>query len=505
MMSRAWNRVSRRAAWSRRSILLAAVLLAGCGPRAQQPALTAAVAPEGELFDGEFWRDQGLVDVLAHWTEHGSDREHGAFFSNLDRTWQPVGTMNKYPGMVSRHLFSYAAAYLMTGDEAHLEVAEEVFDFLIEHGWDAEYGGWYDEVDRTGKVVETSKDLFNQAYAVTGLAMYYFVTHDARAGEYIDRSLQILEAHAWDEKSGGYVRSLNRDLTVKATGKDFSPQIAHVSGYLMYLYPATRDRRHLQQMERVMAVVLDRMRDPETGWVMGRFDRDWVPTTPREEVRINVGHNLETAWLLLRLHQLTGNERYRETAARLGEDMLRHGFDPRGGAWLHQVSLATPAVHGETTPWWIQAYGNMVQLYQYRVTGDPRHLEVFRSGAEFWNDAFIDPDHGAAYLSVFLDGRLHRGDKGVRTKTSYHSMEYALLNYLYLNLWVSKQPVELYFRVDGPAGTGTLYPSPIEGPGVRIARVEVNGRSWTDFDAEEGSIDLPASGPARVKVVLVSP
>lgn len=499
------NGIRRAATGGARAALLGGALLWVAPLAAQVPAGTSAAPAADALFQGEFWRDQGLENILLYWTRHARDQEHGAFFSHLDRTWQPVETMHKYPGMVSRHLFSYSTAYLLSGDESYLELAGEVFDYLAEHGWDPEHGLWYDELDRSGEVVGSGKDLFHQAYAVTGLAMYYFVTHDARAREYIDRSIELLEKHAWDGEHGGYVRGLNRDLSISGTRKDFSPQIAHVSGYLMYLYPATRDPRHLQHMERILGVVMDRSRDPETGWVRGRYDRAWNPTEPREEARVNVGHNLETAWLLLRLHLLTGDEAYREAGLRLGDEMLEHGFDPRGGVWLHQVGLADPTLHGETTPWWIQAYGNMMQLYQYRITGEERHLDAFRKGAEFWNRAFIDPEHGAAYLSVFLDGRMHKGDKAVRTKTSYHSMEYALLNYLYLNLWVADRPVELHFRVDDPARTGRLYPSPIEDPSVRIARVEIDGREWTDFDPKAGYITLPETGPVRVKAVLVKP
>lgn len=491
--------------------VLAVTVLAGCGAGAAGPQAPQAAAgisadtSDAALLTGEFWRDQGLRDVLPYWTRYGKDEEHGAFFALLDRTWQPQGDLHKYPGMVSRHLFSYATAYLLSGDEAHLREAEEIFDYLIRNGWDAEYGGWYDEVDRAGAVVETTKDLFNQAYAITGLAMYYFVTHDGRAKDYIDRSMEILEEHAWDEEHGGYVRTLSRDLSVLESRKDFAPQIAPVSGYLMYLYPATRDPDLLRTMEEIMGVVLERTRDEETGWVTGRFDEGWKPMAPRDQVRVNVGHNLETAWLLMRLYLLTGNEEYRQTAVGLANDMEERAFQTDGGAWAHQLDLVDGAVSRETTPWWIQAYGNMTQLYQYRVTGETRHLDVFRAGAAFWNHAFLDTEYGATYLSAFLDGRLDRGDKGVRTKTSYHTMEFALLTYLYLNLWVRDRPAQLHFRVAEPAAGERLYPSPLEGPDIRIARVEINGREWTDFDARNRFINLPDRGPARITVLLARP
>lgn len=451
------------------------------------------------LLDGARWRDQGLEQVLPAWTQHGRDTVGGAFFAELDRTWEPQGDLHKYPGMVSRHLFSYSTAYLLTGDDAWLDRADDLFAWLAEYGWDPEYGGWYDEVDREGRAVGASKDMFMQAYAVTGLAMYWVVTHDPEAWTYLERSMEILEQHAWDPETGGYVRRLNRDLSVAEWRKDFSPQIAHGSGYLAYLYPATRDPALLERMERILGVVLDRTLDDETGWVLGRFDRAWS-YDGRQPARTNVGHDLETAWLLMRLHLLTGKPEYREQGLRLAEAMRERAFRPDSGVWAHQLDLASGAVARDNTPWWVQAYGNMVQLYEYRLTGDDGHLDTYRRGARFWDDYFIDPEYGGAYLSVYLDGELHRGDKGVRTKTSYHSMEYALLNYLYLTLWVEKEQAELHYRITG--SDRTLYPSILEDPDIRIARVEVNGREWSDYDPDEGVIALPAS-PDTVVVTAV--
>lgn len=495
----------------RGSLVLATVLASACGdgpaPQADAAegvqAAAPATAPEGQFLAGEFWRDQGLRDVLPYWTRHARDEEYGAFFAELDRDWTPQGDLHKHPGMISRHLFSYATAYLLTGDDAHLEMADEVLDYLIEYGWDHESGGWYDELDRSGAVVDSGKDLFNQAYAVTGLAMYYFVTHDQRARHYLERSVEILDTHAWDEQHGGFVRSLARDLSVAETRKDFSPQIAPVSGYLAYLYPATREPRYLRRMEQILGLVVARTRDPETGWVTGQFDEDWTPRKAREETRINVGHNLETAWLLMRLHLHTGNAAYRETALELGDEMLERAFQTETGAWAHQLHLSDGSLARQTTPWWVQAYGNMVQLYQYRLTGDSRHLEAFRAGSSFWNHAFMDPRYGATYLTVTLDGEIDRPAKGVRTKTSYHAMEYALLNYLYLNLWIADEPAELHFRIEDPQEGHRLHPSPLEDPDVRIAEVEINGQPWDRYDAD--AVILPDSGPLRIRVRLHIP
>jgi hypothetical protein len=58
---------------------------------------------------------------------------------------------------------------------------------------------------------------------------------------------------------------------------------------------------------------------------------------------------------------------------------------------------------------------------------------------------------------VHLDGQVTDGAKAVRTKTSYHAMEHALLNYLYLSLWVNQTPATLHYRIESPS-TGHALP-----------------------------------------------
>ena len=45
-------------------------------------------------------------------------------------------------------------------------------------------------------------------------------------------------------------------------------------------------------------------------------------------------------------------------------------------------------------------------------------------------------------------GTLNNSNKAVRSKTSYHSTEYGLLNYLYTNIWVKNEPVTLHFKIN---------------------------------------------------------
>ncbi len=451
--------------------------------------------------DGNFWRTQAIGDIITPWTENGLNTEINTFPTYMDREWKPFRSDNQNPGMVSRHIFSYSTAYLLTGEDKYLDQATRIVEYMKEYGWDKEYGLWYNEIDEEGSPVNADKGMFMQLYAVTGLAMYYVVTQDDTVFEYIQESIELLNTHALDEQHGGYINVLNPDLTVQDASKRATPQLAPLSGYLAYLYPVKRNDQYLREMVDGVDLILDKMISPEEQWLMGSFDAQWQVDRERSD-RINVGHNLEIVWTLLRLHLLTGNESYKEKALELYPELYEVAFNEQTGAWHHYFSMANNAEKASSTPWWVQAYGNMLELYLYRITENRIHLERFQHGASFWNTYFIDKEYGAAYLSVGIDGEIENGNKAVRSKTSYHSMEHGLLNYLYLNLWVQNKPVTLSFKIKSPEEGKRIYPVIIEDPEVKIDSVTVNGREWHDFNAEEGFITLPELKEASVQVQL---
>ena len=156
-----------------------------------------------DIMSGDYWKTQALEHIMPYWTDNAIDKEYGAFHTNLDSVWDLYGSRNKFPSMISRHLFSYSSAYLLSGNDEDIRIADSTFSWLIEKAWDKEFGGWYDALDEKGDPVQYSKTTFVQVYAVTGLTMYYFVTKDRNALENIEKSNNLLEKHVWDSASKG--------------------------------------------------------------------------------------------------------------------------------------------------------------------------------------------------------------------------------------------------------------------------------------------------------------
>jgi len=456
-----------------------------------------------DIMSGDYWKTQALEHIMPYWTDNAIDKEYGAFHTNLDSVWDLYGSRNKFASMISRHLFSYSSAYLLSGNDEDIRIADSTFRWLIEKAWDKEFGGWYDALDEKGDPVQYSKTTFVQVYAVTGLTMYYFVTKDRKALEYIEKSNNFLEKHVWDSVSKGYFNSMNRDWSILDSNKSFSSMITPVSGYLIYLYQATKEQKYLDQIIRILDVTVENMIDPESGWVLEDFDRNWNYISRRNDAsEVNIGHNIEASWMLLRNSLLTDNKDHLKSAQLLAEKIRSSGVLRDNGIWLNSAGRLDPSLHSADTYWWIQAYGNMFSLYLYKTTGDDKYLDDFRKGAVLWENNFMDYRNGDTFFCVDSAGNITDARKANQFKASYHNIEHCLLNFLALNLWVNNDPVDLNFRIKSSVDGDLIYPNILEDNDVRIMKAVVNSGE-RDISVKEGSvIVLPQIHDNKVTVVL---
>lgn len=446
-----------------------------------------------DYLEPDYWKKQGLEVILPPWTLNAQD-PIGGFYANLNRRWIPQKEAVKFPSMLSRHLFSYTAAFMLSGDLEYLTIADSLKNYLIKYGWDTQFGGWYDAISADGKPVELTKSTFVQVYALTGLVLYYAATHDSHAMDYIIKTNQLLENKAWDEEYGGYYNQMHQNWAIKDDRKSFSSLITPASGYLSYLYLSTHKAVYRTQAERIMNTVLTKARDTETGWVRENYTRTWeIITSEAAEPEINLGHNLETAWMWLRLFRLNGREDYLEAAQQMSAKLAAQGFDDETGMWAARYDPRTKN-RGLFTYWWIQAYGLMFDVYQFKTTGIEPFIERFEQGAGFWDNYVLDHEFGDTHFMVDRNGKALESLKANQFKTSYHSVENALLLYWYISAWVKQKPITVYFFV--PKQGGEIYfPFLIEDERLTIKSAKFsNGRQAKTIQRGRGVATAPDQG-----------
>ena len=322
---------------------------------------------------------------------------------------------------------------------------------------------------------------------------------------YIEKSNSLLESKAWNQSAGGYYNVMNRDWSIKDSNKSFSSQVTPVSGYLIYLYCATREAKYLNQIEKIMETTTANMIDKESGWILEDFDRNWMYLVGKQDkTEVNIGHNIESAWMLLRIYFLTGKIQYLNSAREITTKIAKWGVLNEKEVWLTTTGRKFPFEHGSDTYWWVQAYGNMFNLYWYHSDGEDKYLDGFQRGAIFWDTYFVDKKHGDNFFSTDTTGIVKDATKANRFKTSYHSMEHCLLNYLCLNLWVNKVPVEFHFRINSSRNGELLYPVLLEDKNIKISRVVIKNKDQNPLMIGDQAIRLPELQNTELTVFLVN-
>jgi mannose/cellobiose epimerase-like protein (N-acyl-D-glucosamine 2-epimerase family) len=449
---------------------------------------TMGAAQSDPLLQGATGRDLVLDELIPAWEAHVIDSRHGGFHTSLDRAWQPQAPHEKIPAMISRQVFSFTAAYLLSGDDHHLEVARRGVDYLLAHAWDERYGGWYDRLGVDGEVLDSTKTVIVQLYTNVGLTLYAFATGDQRVLEHVEESLRIRRTRAADPELGGYYPQLTRELEPTADRRKLKHAHFGYVGSMIHLFQIDRDPEVLAYWRELMDLTRRRMTDAELGWVYGYqvpLDRAWQVIEPEtQEYAV-----------------------YREAALSLARAIDR-GWDEEHGCWLDQVQRRPPhAPHPEArVQWWIHIYGAFLDLRLYALDRDRERLGRFLRAERFYRSHFLDPEHGGGFAQLTPAGALaDDGAKAAPWHTSYHDVEHGLVNYLLLSLYVNAEPVTLHLRYE-PGPARRRYVSLVDDPRVTVRSVTVDGEPWTEFDAGERSVWLPSrTRTTRVTVSLAPP
>jgi mannobiose 2-epimerase len=464
----------------------------------EQPDFTKYLA-------GEYWRQQALTEIIPFWIPT-IDKKGGGFFTDIKNNGSIGWNRKKYPRMISRAVYGFSAAYLLSGDKKYLDFAKHGLNYLKKYGWDKANGGWFTELDAQNRPTVDTKDLFDESYGNLGPIFYYYATGDQSALNLVQKTHQLLKEKAWDKEYQGYYTMVARDWSQYSTEKSFNSQIDIATAYLIYYYLALKDPALLNDIKDIGNVAVNHMYDPECGYIHEWFDREWQhrPCYLGNKNQVEVGHNLKTAWVLFRTYQLTREPKYREYAKKIAGKLLDTAWDKQNYGWYFTKNDRHPAAGGreKSKCWWTQTEGNFMLLNLYHITKETRYLDYFRKNAYFWDKYLVDHRHKEVYSYVTQTGHPLAALKGDLYKSAYHTMENALMNYLYLELYVHKKTATLYFNLSAATEGAKHYVNILEDPAVAIQKVEIDGADWDRFDARKGYVVLPKGNGMNLKVTL---
>ncbi|MCE7007203.1 AGE family epimerase/isomerase [Kibdelosporangium philippinense] len=439
---------------------------------------------------------------------------------------------------ISRLVYGMASAYMLTGDEDFLTVADRGSAYLQEHmrfvDTDEDVTYWYHGIDVEGtrerKLFTSEFDddyraipAYEQIYALAGLVQNYRVTGDPSIKADIDGTMRLFERFFADPRLGGYFSHIApADLSPHAhtlgrnqSRKNWNSVGDHAPAYLFNLYLATGEDKHLRMLEHTFDMIVSHFPDRETPFVQERFHADWSPdrTWGWQQDRAVVGHNLKIAWNLTRMNAVRAKYDYQQMASNLAKTMLDVGRDTRRGGWYDLVNRQEPHdfVWHDRKAWWQQEQAILAYLVLAGHRREPEFLAHARDAEAFYNAFFLDHDEGGVYFNVLASGipylvgteRL----KGSHSMSMYHTSELCYLATVYNGLLIHGEPLDLWFRprpdADFPEGLLRVAPDVLPAGRVRLDSVLVDGQPFKDFDAKGMTVQLPdSSDPVTVQVRL---
>ncbi len=282
------------------------------------------------------WVQTELERCTRFWLAHGMDAEHGGVYTCLDRTGE-VYSIDKSVWMQGRCGWIFAYLCHLYGKKPEwLAASKSCLDFMEAHCINREAGGrMYFTVTAEGRPLRQRRYYFSEAFYALANAEYYGVTGEA---DCLARARRAYDLY-WDLAHGMPDPTGLGPKTIPETrsGRAFGTPmiILNVTSVLQRVDP---ERAALYE-ERAAQCVDEIFRyhvKPELKCLLENVDLDGTPRLYYTEGRtVNPGHDIEGVWFLLEHAKRTGDAALVQKAAQIFDWAIEAGWDKEYGGLLY--------------------------------------------------------------------------------------------------------------------------------------------------------------------------
>lgn len=374
----------------------------------------------------ERYRRDLLDSVVPFWMRHSLDREHGGYFTCLDRDGAVYDT-RKYIWLQGRAVWMFARLYnTLERRPEWLEAAELGVGFLRRHARDQQ-GRLYFSLTREGAPHFYQRKPYAAVFHQMGLLEYARASGDrAYHAEAVELFWQIV---AWIADPS----LLGRQALPGQTSTSNLADLLVVGMMAADLARSEADPRYLEVVRATIAGVA-RHYDPTRHIFRENIARDGRDLMDTPEGRLfNPGHSIETAWIVLDLLELAPSVEHTRMALAALEGSLELGWDERYGGILYFIDLAgRPTLQLEATMklWWPHAEAIYALVRAATLTGEQRWLRWLERVDSYTYAHFPDPEHGEWFGYLERSGELALASKGGNYKGFFHTPRALLFSVL---------------------------------------------------------------------------
>lgn len=459
-----------------------------------------------------------LADQCASFWAKAYDPHYSGFFTNIshDGKVDPNVTY-KIATIQTRNAYGLAKAYQLTGKKEHLDYARKTLDFLYEHAWDQENGGWYSEMNQDGSLVtepiqgmdwNNYKWIPNQMCMLYGIEAVYEATYNKKEEEWLKKSTDILDEKAWDSRPGleGYYQMADKDWSNLNTKTLYS-----TDGYIgiigEHMYRLLSEEKYKERYMTVSDILVDRFiatMDEKDFGLDDVFDNDWNPLDPQPQMF--GGNYLKPAWYLNQAYLVNPDPRYKASAKKLIDEVLHNSnsYDTTNGGPFATLDSKTGVPLNRNKSWWVHESAITSGLTYYYISKDEEYLKMADDSMDFLMKHMYDYEYGDAFKETDEFGDNPDLTKGCYWNDAFHTLELFYYTYLYGNLMQHNKPVTLYYYIDPVQEEReiTLNPIHLRDKNLIIESVTLNRKKFKNFDSSTAQLKLSSNVGGEFKVTF---
>jgi mannobiose 2-epimerase len=367
-----------------------------------------------------------LQRILQYWIDFSMDDVNDGFIGRIDNNNQVDLSAPKGLVLNARILWTFSAAYRLTGNRAYLDMAERAYDYLNHFFLDREHGGYYWSVEIDGNVKESRKQIYGIAFCLYGLTEYYRATNHPEALQAAHDCFTWIERYSFDAQYGGYIEAFTRDwqpITDQRLSEKDANEKKTMNTHLHILEAYTNLYRVWQGEVLKDKIVLllenfsEHIVDPETGHLHLFFREDWSV----QSGLVSYGHDIEAAWLLPEAARVISDSDAIDSTRIISQQLARaakEGLHTEGGIWYEKDGeILILEKH-----WWPQAEAMVGFFHAWQTTGNEEYLEAVFNTWEFVKRVLIDRENGEWFWGSTADnGIMAHEDKAGFWKCPYHN------------------------------------------------------------------------------------
>lgn len=300
-----------------------------------------------------------LLNIAApFWSQTGRTAS-GLYAERLSRTGQPDAEYYR-TFVQARQIYAFSAAHQQGWDGPAVDQVQQTVNRLMSSARRAD-GFFVHKLTHEGDVLDERADLYDQAFALFGLAASGNLLEKPSLFDEAERLLDVLEAH-WSHSEGGFTEGEIVDSSIRRQ----NPHM-HLLEAFTALYQYSGRQRFGDAAASIAELCQARFVDADTGALLEYFEQDWRPLGDVRGRIAEPGHCLEWAWLFEGFAAIGGADALAVSDALTGFARSR-GIDAERGVAINEV-LTNGEIHDDRARLWPQTERMKAAVSRYARTG----------------------------------------------------------------------------------------------------------------------------------------